>query len=106
VQKIRASRAETPAGTRSACPNCGTRVSKAVPAALVSDSIAAVPPDLDGAPLRIVTSGDGASAVIYSIGWNLTDDWHGVIPRAFKEDEESNNADWPLALPFPPLSPP
>lgn len=75
-------------------------------AALVPDCIAAIPPDMDGAPLRIVTSPDGASAVLYSIGWNLTDDWHGVIPMLYKEAEEFYNDDWPLALPFPPLPPP
>jgi hypothetical protein len=74
--------------------------------ALVAESIAAIPMDMDGAPLRVVTSPDGAGAVVYSIGWNLTDDWHGVIPPAYKEEEQSSNADWPLALPLPPLPPP
>ena len=77
------------------------------PAALVPDCIAAVPPDIDGAPLRIVTSPDGAKSVLYSIGWNLADDWHGVIPATYKEEDDLwKNADWPLSLPFPPLPPP
>ena len=75
-------------------------------AALVPDCIAAVPPDIDGAPLRIVTSADGATSVLYSIGWNLTDDWHGVIPATYKDEEDWGNADWPLSLPLPPLPPP
>ena len=74
--------------------------------ALVPDCIAAVPPDIDGAPLRVVTPADGATSVIYSIGWNLTDDWHGVIPATYKEEYDWQNADWQLALPFPPLPPP
>ena len=74
--------------------------------ALVPDCIAAVPPDIDGAPLRIVTSPDGATSVLYSIGWNLTDDWHGVLPSTYKEENDWQNADWPLSLPLPPLPPP
>ncbi len=76
-------------------------------AALVPDCIADVPPDIDGAPLRIVTSPDGAKSVLYSIGWNLSDDWHGVVPATYKEEDDLwKNADWPLSLPFPPLPPP
>jgi hypothetical protein len=74
-------------------------------AALVPDCIAAIPPDIDGAPLQIATSPDGAKSVLYSIGWNLADDWHGVIPATYKEGDDLNNADWPLVLPFPALSP-
>ncbi len=61
---------------------------------------------MDGNPLRITTSQDGAKSVLYSIGWNLTDDWHGVIPATYKEEEDYENADWLLSLPFPPLPPP
>ena len=78
----------------------------AAASALVPDCIAAIPPDIDSAPLRVVTSADGAKTVLYSIGWNLTDDWHGVIPATYKEDADWQNADWPVSLPFPPLPPP
>ncbi len=74
--------------------------------ALVPNCIAVIPPDIDGAPLRIATSPDGATSVLYSIGWNLTDDWHGVIPASYKEEDDWQNADWPLSLPLPPLPPP
>lgn len=75
-------------------------------AALTPDFLAALPPDIDGAPLRIVTSPDGAKAVLYSIGWNLTDDWHGTVPAGYKEDASYTSDDWPFRLPFPPLQPP
>lgn len=74
----------------------------ATAAALVPDFIASLPEDMDGAPFRAVTSADGAHCVLYSIGWNLTDDWHGVIPKSWKELEDCRSDDWPLTLPILP----
>jgi hypothetical protein len=70
--------------------------------ALVPESIARLPLDIDGAPLRIAVTPDGQNAVLYSIGWNLADDWHGSTTR-HEAKEEQHNDDWPMALPFPPL---
>jgi hypothetical protein len=75
------------------------------PAALVPQFLPALPPDMDRAPLRCVTRPDGSGAVLYSIGWNLTDDWHGVIPDG-KGEPHYSEADWALTLPLPPLNPP
>ena len=74
----------------------------ATAAALVPDFIASLPEDMDGAPFRAVTSADGAHCVLYSIGWNLTDDWHGVIPKSWSEKDENRSNDWPLTLPILP----
>jgi len=68
-------------------------------AALVPGSIARLPPDIDGAPLRIAVAPDGKSAAVYSIGWNLTDDWRGDMTR-YNHKDEQRSLDWPLALPF------
>jgi hypothetical protein len=75
------------------------------PAALVPQFLPALPPDMDHAPLRCVIRPDGSGAVLYSIGWNLTDDWHGVIPGG-KGEPHYSEADWTLTLPLPPLNPP
>ncbi len=71
----------------------------------VPDCIAAVPQDIDGQPLRVVTSADGSKSVVYSVGWNLADDWHGVVPAKVR-NEDWENADWAVSLPFPALPPP
>jgi hypothetical protein len=70
----------------------------ASPAALVPDFLPQVPPDLDGQPLRVVTSPDGASAVLLSVGWNLVvDDPSGKAGSSSDRGEES--PDWVLRLP-------
>jgi len=71
--------------------------------ALVPDFLAKLPMDIDCLPPRMATSADGSSAVIYSVGWNLTDDWHGKLPGDYDETNYEKNADWAIALPFPPL---
>lgn len=74
--------------------------------ALVPDFLAKLPMDMDGHPLRMATSADGSTVVIYSVAWNLTDDWHGKLPADYDETIYESNADWAIALPFPPLATP
>ena len=70
----------------------------ASPAALVPDFLPQVPPDLDGQPLRVVISPDGASAVLLSVGWNLVvDDPSGKAGSSPEQPQES--PDWVLRLP-------
>jgi hypothetical protein len=71
-------------------------------AVLVPDYMNAVPNDIDGRPLRIATSADGLSSVVYSIGWNMADDWHGAVPEKFTGGVE-RDADLTVSLPFPVL---
>jgi hypothetical protein len=72
---------------------------------LIPDCLSTIPPDIDGHPLHISTTPDGRS-VIYSVGWNLADDWHGNLPAKYDETNHWQNADWAMALPFPPLPKP
>lgn len=70
---------------------------------LLPDFLSAIPSDIDGHPLRIHTTTDGKSSVIYSVGWNLADDWHGKLPDKYDERDDFENADWAISVPFPPL---
>ena len=67
-------------------------------AMLAPESLPVIPRDLDGLPLRAVVSEDGQRAVIYSVGWNQRDDWHGVPPD--KPVSVHQAADWFLQLPL------
>lgn len=73
---------------------------------LIPEFLAAVPPDIDDQPLRLTTAPDGTSAVLYSVGWNMTDDWHGTPPAGTKTvtvgEESRDAADWVLPLPLQP----
>ena len=64
---------------------------------LIPAFIPAIPDDLDGAPLRALVTDDAQQAVVYSVGWNLQDDWHGVAPD--HAGRNSKPADWFLKLP-------
>lgn len=70
---------------------------------LVPEFLPDVPKDVDGQPVRVF-SADGSKAVIYSVGWNRTDDWHGDIPGSAGEMSDSANRsdDWFMKLPLPP----
>ncbi|HWB02301.1 MAG TPA: hypothetical protein VG796_04705 [Verrucomicrobiales bacterium] len=71
-------------------------------AALVPEFLKAMPKDMDSRPLRVATSEDGARSVVYSIGWNMVDDWHGDVPEKFAGGVE-RDADLTVSLPFPAL---
>lgn len=69
---------------------------------LVPEFTRSIPPDIDGQPLRLSTSPDGGKAVVYSIGWNLKDDWQGQPPASHEKGTlPSRQPDWIITLPFP-----
>ena len=74
---------------------------------LVPDYIRSIPPDIDAQPLRLATFREGAKAVVYSIGWNMKDDWRGQPPAALEKGTSPvRQPDWIISLPLPPLPEP
>lgn len=66
--------------------------------ALPPDLLAAVPLDMDGQPVRYLRTADGF--VLWSVGLNLQDDWHGAPPPAGTKQDAGPSAlaDWQIRI--------